>query len=391
MKKIWYFTLLTLIFSVSFTKAAYVDEYPEAYKWAFKNWITTQKTIEKADMEWQITRIALSKMISNYATNVLKRKVDTSKKCQFSDISDKLNSDYDNWAARACQLWLMWQWITKFRPYDKVTRAEFATILSRLLYWTKYNGWTPYYQKHVNQLNIRWIMTNINNLEKVNESRGNVMVMLKRSEEKWNYNIPSFEELDNVVYDKCPSDFEWSYERVLKKSFIIPYKDWFIGYEFWWQEGRLLYLTYRKLEKPCELISKSDAIFWWNGHWLNEPLNNVYKAIWVNDSRHTDEIVKKLNCKNSDEEKCEKELNQYIYNLIIWGEEQEYFTQRVNKFKKDIDNNKFTNWEFWNNRWNICFDRAIAKEKNSDITDWDVLENLRSKRMHECAMEYLKS
>jgi hypothetical protein len=265
----------------------------------------------------------------------LNKKVDTSKKCQFSDISDKLNIQYDLWVTKACQLWLMWQWISKFKPNDNVTRAEFWTILSRLLYWTKYNGWTPYYQKHVNQLNIRWIMTNINNLEKVNESRGNVMVMLKRSEEKWNNNIPSFEELDDVVYDKCPSDFEWSYERILKKSFIIPYKDWFIGYEFWWQEGRVLYLTYRKLEKPCELISKSDEIFWWNWHWLSEPLNNVYKAIWWNNSRHTEEIIKKLNCNNED--KCIKELNNYIYNLMIWQEQQEYFSKIMNSFKKSIN------------------------------------------------------
>ena len=391
MKKIWFFITLSLIFSVSFVKAAYIDEYPESYSWAFKNWITTQPTIEKANMYWNITRIELSKMISNYAINVLNKKVDTSKKCQFTDIFDKLDAQYDLWVTKACQLWLMWQWISKFRPGDNVTRAEFWTILSRLLYWTKYDGWKPYYIKHINNLNIRWIMNNTNNAEKLDESRGNVMVMLKRSETLWNISIPSFEELDNVVNDKCPSDFEWSYERVLKKSFIIPYKDWFIGYEFWWQEWRLLYLTYRKLEKPCELISISDAIFWRNGHWFNEPLNIVYKAIWVNDSWSTDEVVKKLNCKDSDREKCIKELNQYIYNLIIWEEEQEYFTQWMNKFKQDIYNNKFTSWEFWNNRWSMCFDRAITKEKNSNITDWDVLEKLRLKRIHECAIEYLKS
>ena len=333
MKKIWF--LILLLFScVSIVKATYSDEYPSAYSWAFKNWITTQPTIEKADMYWNITRIELSKMISNYAINVLNKKVDTSKKCQFIDVSDRLNIQYDLWVTKACQLWLMWQWISKFKPNDNVTRAEFWTILSRLLWWAEYNWWKPYYLKHINQLNIRWIMTNISNL-KWNESRGNVMVMLKKSQELWDNKIASFEELDNVVYDKCPGDFEWSYERVLKKSFIIPYKDWFIGYEFWWQEGRLLYLTYRKLEKPCELISISDEIFWWNWHWLSEPLNNVYKAIWWNNSRHTEEIVKNLNCSNED--KCKKELNKYIYNLIVWQEQQEYFSKIMNKFKKSIN------------------------------------------------------
>ena len=144
MKKIWLFVLLTPIISIAFIKASYIDEYSESYNWALKNWITTQPTIEKANMYWSITRIELSKMISNYAINVLKKKPDTSKKCQFNDISDRLNSQYDSWVTKACQLWLMWQWISNFRPYDKVTRAEFGTILSRLLWWDKYNGWTPY-------------------------------------------------------------------------------------------------------------------------------------------------------------------------------------------------------------------------------------------------------
>jgi hypothetical protein len=53
-------------------------------------------TMGKANMYGEITRIELSKMVSNYAINVLNKKVDTSKKCQFSDISDKLNIQYDS-------------------------------------------------------------------------------------------------------------------------------------------------------------------------------------------------------------------------------------------------------------------------------------------------------
>ena len=134
MRKIWLLVSLFVILCVGTVKAAYIDEYPEAYKWAYKNWITTMNTMDKANMYGEITRIELSKMISNYAINVLNKKPDTTKKCEFTDISDKLNKQYDSWVTKACQLWLMWQWITKFRPYDNVTRAEFGTILSRLLF-----------------------------------------------------------------------------------------------------------------------------------------------------------------------------------------------------------------------------------------------------------------
>jgi hypothetical protein len=39
-----------------------------------------------------------------------------------------------------------------FQPLLVVTRAQFGTILSRLLYETTYNGGTPYYAKHLQAL-----------------------------------------------------------------------------------------------------------------------------------------------------------------------------------------------------------------------------------------------
>jgi hypothetical protein len=59
-------------------------------------------------MNWDITRIELSKMISNYAIKTLKKKWDTSKKCVFTDVTPELDKQYDNWVTNACQLGLMW-------------------------------------------------------------------------------------------------------------------------------------------------------------------------------------------------------------------------------------------------------------------------------------------
>ena len=75
---------------------------------------------------------------------------------------------------------------------------------------------------------------------------------------------------------------------------------------------------------------------------------------------------------------------------MIWEEEQEYFTQRMNKFKKDINNNIYTSYEFWHNRRKICFDKAIKKVDNSGIVDWNLREQLRNEEIHKCAIEYLK-
>lgn len=48
------------------------------------------------------------------------------------------SEEMQEYAILSCQLGLMGQNITKFRPNDIVTRAEFGTILSRMLRGDKY-------------------------------------------------------------------------------------------------------------------------------------------------------------------------------------------------------------------------------------------------------------
>ena len=77
----------------------------------------------------------------------------------------------------------MGQGITAFRPYDTISRAEFGTALSRVLWGDKYEGGTPYYAKHLDALKAAGIMTQIDNPENRDEVRGYVMLMLMRSDE----------------------------------------------------------------------------------------------------------------------------------------------------------------------------------------------------------------
>ena len=153
-------------------------EFQEAYNWAYKNWITTQPTIDSANMKWKITRQELAKMISNYATSILWKTPDTTKTCLFPDSN--IIPDLVPFVTESCQLWLMWQWITFFKPTDFVTRAEFWTILSRALRWDEYEWWTTYYQNHLKALKNKWIMNNITS-PMDNEIRGYVMIMLMRT------------------------------------------------------------------------------------------------------------------------------------------------------------------------------------------------------------------
>ena len=162
----------------------YTQEFQQAYKFAHEKWITTMPTIQEAQMNGKLTRIAMAKMLSQYAMNVLWQKPANIITPKFNDVSDKQNSDYDDWVTLAYQLWIMWQNMpnNKFRPNDEVTRAEFATALSRMAYWTsdgEYKWTWKYYIHHMEKLVKEWIITNDD--PNMKELRWYVMIMLMRS------------------------------------------------------------------------------------------------------------------------------------------------------------------------------------------------------------------
>lgn len=161
----------------------YTVEFNNAYEFAHRVWITTTNSIEKANMKWSLTRIAMAKMLSNYAINILWKKPSNSVVPNFPDVSQKMNDDYWWAVTLAYQLWIMWKWVNKFRPNDVVNRAEFGTALSRMLYWTEDGVWN-YYSTHLNKLYKEWVISNTD--PDLKELRWYVMIMLMRSAKNWN-------------------------------------------------------------------------------------------------------------------------------------------------------------------------------------------------------------
>ena len=180
----------------------YSMEERSAYDYAYKHNITTMNSIDRADMYGWLTRIAMAKMLSNYAINILGLTPDTTKDCTFTDVSLYLDAQYDNWVTKACQLWIMWVGIEQFYPHGKVTRIEFWTALSRALNASdpeklkEMNNSNPYYKKHLNFLRNEWIMNNTTN---ATELRWWVLVMLMRADTWSNYS-----ELAKTKYFKVP-------------------------------------------------------------------------------------------------------------------------------------------------------------------------------------------
>ena len=210
----------------------YSQEMNDAYQFAYKNWITTMDSIEKADMLWWLTRIAMAKMLAYYAINILWMKPDESRVNKFSDVSDKLSSQYDNWVNLSYQLWIMWinMMHNMFRPFDLVTRAEFGTALSRMLYWIA-DGDRVYYSTHLKKLKEEKIINNDN--PSLRELRWYVMIMLMRSA------MTGYIEWE--LYDEGLHEAP---QQEVENYFTEAYKMWKIYYRIWDLQRLLQYLWF---------------------------------------------------------------------------------------------------------------------------------------------------
>lgn len=363
MKKIWLLSFILTILLVPYVKADYSKEQISAYTWAFNNLITTQSTIDKANMNWEITRIELSKMISNYVINVLEKKLDNSKKCQFFDITAELDKQYDNWVTKACQLWLMGQWISEFRPYDKVTRAEFWTILSRALYGDKYNWWNPYYEKHLNQLNSVWIIKNISDAENRKEIRWYVMLMMKRSNENKNESGPIIITRDNQ-YEKIESRWNTLYKNNVFWFQILLWeerKNWRILEKAMYEEDMewkrdSKYIAFEMYQPNCEELYGNTCHF--------EIMN-----ILIYDVSKYDEIKKQTEewASKEGEDYIIKKNNKYVFLIEITN---------TPLIKTVFKNNHCYTWdvlEWYLNDWTPSYyKRPKCPNAVNDIFDWGI-------------------
>ena len=137
------------------------NEYYEAYKRAYDNWMIDKEYITKKWIKRELTRIEASRLLSNYAINILWRTWNNSREKIFSDVSQYLDSLYGNSVSTSYKLWIMWINTpnNEFRPFWIMPRSEFITALSRMLYWTV--DWTDiYYSTHMNLMKDLWVINN---------------------------------------------------------------------------------------------------------------------------------------------------------------------------------------------------------------------------------------
>ena len=161
----------------------WTEEELTAYKFAYKYWITTLAPENAAMPDEYVQRWHMAKMVVNYALNVLHWKLPEKlpKQCKWMDWPNAWESqEIKDYAEKACALWIMWIDMKYFQPKKYVTRAQFGTIIGRLLRWKLASK--PYYVAHLRRLKERWIMTQIENPENRIEIRKWAWLMFMRME-----------------------------------------------------------------------------------------------------------------------------------------------------------------------------------------------------------------
>ena len=348
-------TLLSLgiisLSNISYT-FAYTHEQYSAYQWAYMNGITTQPTIEAANLNWNITRQAFAKMIVNYLENVIWVNLDTLNTCYFPD-ENEITNDLKFYARKTCAYNIMWSNWTAFRPKNSVSRAQLWTVLSRILWGDEYDvtgDWSYIY--HMNALKDNWIMNKINNPQTY-AKRWDVMIMLKRTYESFGSNVYMNGVSNNVASNihssatvKDSSDIALDYEAYIEKNsnddnlhVIYTWKDWSkYGYD-----DKFLSFLWNVAEKKWEsdlvkYLEIETAYFkdWWD-EFSNLDDEALLRKIWIN----INDIDPGRMTRTEKEELVEK-FNTGFTKIINENKEKNgKFLEELEEVTKGIKNDKF--------------------------------------------------
>lgn len=174
----------------SIESSLYPQEENQAYLYACENDITTLRTVQSARMYDYVTRGELAKMLSQYAVQQLGLTPDTDKDCSaFADSITSQSKEIRNYMIMSCQLNIMGinpdtTALNDFRPNDTVTRAEFGTVMSRILWGSKYEvkDGSEWYAGHLQALKNTKIIKDTS--PATLELRAWIMLILHRSTTK---------------------------------------------------------------------------------------------------------------------------------------------------------------------------------------------------------------
>lgn len=127
----------------------------------YSKWLTIYNTQQTFMSDQNLTRQQASKFFAEFAEKVAGLFANTSLSPDFNDTVNA-DSTLKPYIIKSYQmgifLWNNW----KFLPFDKLTKAEALTVLSRIIFWETYNKWrSTWYAWHFNIAEMSWVLTNL--------------------------------------------------------------------------------------------------------------------------------------------------------------------------------------------------------------------------------------
>ena len=163
-------------------------DHEEAYKWALENKIIDKKTFPSSGIYNNLTRWELAVIVANFSKKLNKPKKFTKAQCsKFEDLNSVNSAVIKDWMIRACEYWLMGihsDWKTQIKDFMNtqiLRRADLVTVVSRMLWGTKYDDVKlkdKYWYKHLKHLSEENIIK-IPDPE-IKEIKQWILLMLKR-------------------------------------------------------------------------------------------------------------------------------------------------------------------------------------------------------------------
>ena len=169
----------------SIQDSQFASEQNDAYLWACQHNITTMRTIQEARLDQPLTRAELAKIMSVYAMKEYHLKPLRAGAVNYKDVNADLG-DLADYIQLAYQLQIMGinadgTPIQAFEPHKLVSRAEFATVLSRVIRGNKHNiSGDDRYSAHLQALKKYKIITSDVPANRW-ELRGRALLMLHRN------------------------------------------------------------------------------------------------------------------------------------------------------------------------------------------------------------------
>ena len=384
---------------ISFTHA-YTQEEISAYNWAYKNGITTQSSIDSANLNWKLTRQELSKMLANYIENVAWVKQTSYSSCYFTD-EDKMTPNLKPYTRKICSYWIMWTNWQDFRPTSKVNRAELWTTISRMLWGDRYDvGGKEFYIYHLNALKDQWIMNNIDNPAKSLARRWDTFIMLKRLSDKFGSNINlngwNYTYSWNYISNTSSTIHAWNDEtkyyydkEFLKWLKLAAEKKWesdlakYLEIESKYYVDGIDSLDFDNLPELLDIDEDLDIDIMTK--WEKEDLLKKIKS-WIN------KIIKETKTKNneylSELKKVIKNISDDKFSLKEKYEKTEWFVEVTNSFldlyseiilnllemeltadEEEIDDEEWMAVVFWL-MWSALVYQSESENYRSYLEDW---------------------